>query len=136
MTSTTDVVFHGIFTTALEGGINYWAYCSAYHWHNGGRLDDEGYEGYKDYEDYEGFYAIIEDSEDMPDDPDDYECKPIRIDRSVISKGYRLASGAEGDSICWSTRKPPVVPSEDWDYDACDADCIVQLGLFGDVRYG
>jgi len=23
---------HGIFTTALEGGIGYWSVCDAYHW--------------------------------------------------------------------------------------------------------
>lgn len=116
--SVRDDVFHDIFTTALEGGINYWAECSEYHWTSSGTLD------------LLGFYAVIHDTEDE-------EGKTYRIDRSVISKGYALAAGPKGkERLGWSTSRPPLIPSGDWDYDAGDADIIVQLGLFGEVWYG
>ena len=118
--SVRDQVFLDIFTTALEGGINYWAECSEYHWLIGNGT----------VEDYEGFFAIVNDVEDG-------EAKQYRIDRSVISKGYALATGPKGkERLGWSTERPPLIPSEDWDYDAGDADIIVQLGLFGEVWYG
>ena len=122
MTTYHDQLFHDIFTTALEGGINYWAECSEYHWHNGDGYDDE---------DYEGFFAVIHDCED-----DD---KTYTVNRAVISKGYALAAGEAGNKYCWSVSRPPLVPTEDneWeDFDASDADIIVQLGLFGEVIYG
>lgn len=122
-----DQLMLDLFTTALEGGIGYWSVCSEYHWCN-----EDG------TEDLRGFFAIIEDSEDMPEDPDDYECNPIRIDRSTMVMGYELARTDWRDRISWSCDKPPFIPSadNDWDYDAGDADVIVQLGLFGEVRYG
>lgn len=118
MSARSDEMFLDIFTTALEGGIGYWSECSEYHWLNG---DDE---------DYRGFFAVIHDTED--------EGKTYRIDRAVIAKGYRLATTEWRDRISWSTGKPPLVITEDtdWDYDSFDADVIVQLGLFENVVYG
>lgn len=116
MTTERDEMFLDIFTTALEGGINYWAECDEYHWIKGAD------------EDYEGFYAVIYDFED--------DSKRYAVNRSVISKGYALAAGEKGKSYRWSTSRPPLIPNIDWDYDAGDADAIVQLGLFGEVVYG
>lgn len=123
MTTYRDQLMLDLFTTALEGGINYWADCSEYHWDNG--------HGDKVVEDYEGFFAVIHDCED-----DD---KTYTVNRSVISKGYALAAGEVGKGYCWSVSQPPLVPTErnEWeDFDAGDADTIVQLGLFGKVVYG
>lgn len=124
-----DELLHGLFTTALEGGIGYWSTCSEYHWSKGDGLGDD---------DYEGFYAIIEDDESMPEDPDDYECNPLRIDKKTMKMGYELARTTWRNKVSWSSEKPPFIPSadNDWDYDAGDADVIVQLGLFGEVLYG
>lgn len=118
--SARDQLFIDIFTTALEGGINYWAECSEYHW------CDEHYN-----EDYRGFFAVIHDVEADAE-------KEYRIDRAVIVKGYTLAVGDEGKNVRWSTKRPPLVITEDtdWDFDANDADVIVQFGLFGKVVYG
>ena len=121
MSTTRDNLFHDIFTTALEGGINYWCQCSAYHWSN---------------EDLRGFYADVEDVED---EDEDGNCRQYFIDRSVIAKGYRLATTDYAERISWSSGdNPPLVITDetDWDFDALDADVIVQLGLFGDVVYG
>ena len=119
MSTERDQLFLDIFTTALEGGIGYWSWCDEYHWSNEDGTDD-----------VRGFFALIQESEE--------DGKSLRIDRSVIAKGYRLASVGEWrDRINWSSEKPPLVPDEDgWDCDAGDADCIVQLGLFGEVVYG
>lgn len=124
MTTTTptprDEMFHGLFTTALEGGIGYWSECEDYRWSDGNGNDD-----------YKDFLAVIVDVED------DNEMGYF-IDRRVISRGYKLAATEFRDKINWSTEPPPLVITDDtdWDYDAGDADCIVQLGLFGKVIYG
>jgi hypothetical protein len=118
---TNDQLYFDLFTTALEGGIGYWSSADSYHWAN----DD-------DSEDVIGFYAVIVDRE--ADDG-----KPLRLDRDVMARGYRLATSSEWrNRIGWSCDKPPVVitADTDWDYDAGDADVIAQLGLFGDVIYG
>lgn len=119
-----DKLLHGLFTTAIEGGINYWAEVDRYHWDS--TPDDK-----TSTDDLHGFYAQIIESE---------EGVVHRVDRAVMSKGYALAVGGHRDKIAWSTEPPPLVVTEqsydDWDYDAGDADCILQLGLFGDVKYG
>jgi hypothetical protein len=116
-----------LFTTALEGGIGYWSECSQYHWSN------ESHDGRVVREDHKGFYAVITESEE---DDGDHE---HTINREVMARGYRHATSAEWrNKLAWSSAKPPLVvgPDTDWDYDASDADMIVQLGLFGTVVYG
>jgi hypothetical protein len=114
-----------IFCTAIEGGINYWASVNEYHWSFPGGGGDRL-----------GFYADIVDEVHTgsidTDTPVEY-----RIDLSTIRKGLELARTGDG-SPKWSIDGPPsVVPRDtDWDFDAGDADMIVQLGLFGEVIYG
>lgn len=118
--SALDQLLLDLFNTALEGGIGYWSEASSYHWSN-----EDG------TEDHQGFYADIL-------DPNGY-FEPVRIDRKVMAKGYRLATTTWRDRLDWSSgEKPPLVvgPDTDWDFDAGDADMIVQLGLFEDVVYG
>lgn len=119
--SARDQLFHGLFTTALEGGIGYWSECEDYRWSIG---DGET-------EDYQNFLAVIMDTVDE-------EEHGYFIDRRVIARGYKLAATEFRDKIAWSTEPPPLVITDDtdWDYDSGDADCIVQLGLFGKVIYG
>ena len=113
-----DQHYFNLFITACEGGVNYWAQVDEYHWHT--HLADDVY----------GFSAVLVDHED---DEQVWE-----LDRSVIARGWGLATGEWRSKISWSTGEPPVVWTESsyWDYDAEDADAIVQLGLFGDVVYG
>jgi len=114
-----------LFTTACEGGINYWADVDAYHlW-----LPDSEYDP-----DYNGFYA------DLTDHVDDERPNPLHVDRLVMSSGLTLASRAWRHKVSWSTAPPPVAITAEardrWDFDAGDADVILQLGLFKDVVYG
>jgi hypothetical protein len=128
--SALDQLLLDIFTTALEGGINYWSSCTNYHW------IAESHDGRVTREDHMGFYADILLDDDAVDEG---ESAARRIDRSVLAKGYRLATTTHRDKIHWSSgEKPPLVvgPDTDWDFDADDADVIVQLGLFEDARFG
>lgn len=133
MTTAYDQLMLDLFTTAIEGGVNYWAQVESYHWQRE-PTSDESHRNQP--ADYAGFYANITEVEyeDETDGSADH-----RIDRGVMIKGYSLARGEWRDKIHWSSgEKPPWVWTEDtdWDFDAGDADCIVQLGLFGEVVYG
>jgi hypothetical protein len=134
--SALDQLLLDLFTTALEGGINYWSTCSSYHWSHSGDDLTLG----NGLEDHQGFYAVItNDVDPIVNDADvPLDDQTLRIDRSVLAKGYRLATTTHRDKVAWSTGKPPLVvgPDTDWDFDADDADCIVQLGLFETVVYG
>lgn len=120
MSTATDTLYHNLFVTGLCGGIGYWSACSGY--------DDDA----------DGYYAdIIE----LGDDYDETTGPVHVVDRAVIARGYRLAISPEWrNRLAWSSAKPPVVvtdeTADDWDADAGDADMVIQLGLFGDVRYG
>ncbi|HXH32844.1 MAG TPA: hypothetical protein VNJ54_00370 [Plantibacter sp.] len=119
-----------VFVTALEGGIGYWSECEKYHWVM--PTTTPTYDA-RHEEDIEGFHAIIRDVGEQ----DDTE-KVYRIDQYTISRGLSLARGEWRDKLRWNCGGPPpiVVDEEGWDHDAWDADCIVQLGLFGEVPYG
>lgn len=110
-----DQLLLDLFTTAIEGGINYWAEVESYHYLKDGK------------DDVLGFHAVIDEIE--------AGCR-YTVDRSVIDMGLRRARRTPG--IHFSTEPPPVVVTDDtdWDFDAGDADMIVQLGLFGEVVYG
>lgn len=134
---------HDIFVTALEGGIGYWSVAHSYHWTSG---DDE--HGHA-VEDLDGFYADIEETEYEGVDPGPDQNKH-HIDRSVIEKGIRaiatgdlehpdyVGSGLVG--MCNIAMRLPHTPTqyddERLDFDAGDADNVVQAGLFGDIIYG
>ena len=124
-TSALDQLLLDLFTTAIEGGISYWAGTAVYHWSN-----EDG------TEDHQGFYALIS-YEAVQDDTDGSDTR--RVDRSVMAKGYRLATTTWPNKLNWSSGdRPPLVvgPDTDWDFDADDADMILQLGLFDAVVYG
>lgn len=123
-----DEMLLDIFTTALEGGIGYWSVCHTYRW----QKDDKP--------DLMGFHAIVDDIER------DTGATGIRIDRDTIIAGLDLLVSKD-----WSPHNEPAhieragrmliagISPEGYellDFDAEDADVIVQLGLFGEVVYG
>jgi hypothetical protein len=123
-----DELLHGIFVTALEGGIGYWSRCDKYRWSIG---DGE-------VEDLEGFEAVVREMDD-----DGEEGPELTINREVVLRGLKaLAEGTatwggrelhpnyRAKALVWLTAPASA------DIDANDADNIVQAGLFGDVRYG
>jgi hypothetical protein len=123
-----DQLLHDLFVTALEGGIGYWSTADAYHWCH----DDDATS-----EDLAGFYAIVVDCEAD-------EETAHRIDRDVIYRGLRrfydgdTSGGAAGPYVfAHMIRLAILKPGDDRiDFDADDADVIVQAGLFGEVVYG
>lgn len=127
-------LLHYIFTTALEGGIGYWSSCLKYHW---------ALKGTDGEEDLDGFFADIEETEN---EDDDGNAPKHRIDAEVIDRGInRLARNEatfggkplNGDGRLYTLACALNGPlAEDVDYDAGDADNIVQAGLFNDIVYG
>ena len=132
--SALDQLLLDIFTTALEGGINYWSSCDSYKWAWASALDHYA-DGRLVHEDHKGFHANIVNI--VAEDDERYGMH-YQINRAVMARGYSLASTTWRDKLVWSSGEKPslvVGPETDWDYDAGDADMIVQLGLFGDVIY-
>jgi hypothetical protein len=116
-----------IFVTALEGGIGYWSVCSDYHWQN-----EDG------TEDLDGFYATIQVH-------DDEEVDEYRVDADVLRTGLLRCLQGNVERVKYLSKNVRVlailmsldVPFTDYiDYDAGDADQIVQCALFGEVVYG
>jgi hypothetical protein len=120
-------LLHGIFTTALEGGIGYWSECDKYHWSlDNGKTSDS--------EDLDGFFATVT--------PEEEETE-LRIDADVIEKGLLLLSDPNNidklrvnKNIFKICAIANARDEDDGDIDAEVADCIVQVGLFGEVIYG
>lgn len=140
---------HGVFTTALEGGIGYWSECSTYRWSLGS----------SDTDDIDGFYAVIRPPSEegcwgvFDDDESDRSVQ--RIDLEVIHRGVELFKDYcygkiyhNGDPVPQDQREPlpedhywrqflvaELTRGVDGDYDAEVADVIVQFGLFGKWVY-
>lgn len=102
-----------VLTTAVEGGINYWAQVG-------------------DYAPDEGTVTVYESEEDD---------KPHAVTIETIAKGIGVArekglaslSGPDYVAQFWLADR---TNSERGDYDADIADSILQLGLFGQITYG
>ncbi len=126
---------HSIFVTAMEGGIGYWSSCSKYHWALKG-ADEEL------TDDLDGFYAVIREE----DNEEDGKVPEHRIDAEVIDRGInRIANGTAtfggkrltGNSVLYKLACAlNGALAEEVDFDADDADNIVQIGLFGDIVFG
>jgi hypothetical protein len=115
--STRDQLLLDVFTTALEGGIGYWSGAMTYRWST-----EAGEPAYR------SFHADVVDLDEQVQ----------HINRAVVVRGMLLAATEYRNRLAWSSEPPPLVITQDtdWDFDAGDADMIVQLGLFGDVVYG
>ncbi len=126
---TRDDILHGLFATACEGGINYWAAVGTYRWSKNGDGETD---------DLENFRAVILDAEGEGFGGDEH-LDELTIDRKVMEKGLALYAaqerrpGSYWDEFIQAVRKGEW---DDCDYDADIADSVVQLGLFGEVRFG
>lgn len=151
---------HCVFTTALEGGIQYWAEVGVYHWQIRG-VDGKPI---TPRDDTDGFYATIRSNERDLEDPDDTGWgiaglereHTLRINLDVIERGTTLFArycrgeiNSHGIDVPEEQRKPladdaywrqflaaEATHGEEGDYDAMVADNIVQFGLFGNLVYG
>lgn len=119
-----------VLSTAIEGGINDWAYVTEYKWEG---MDNRDH------------YAKIVDGEWNADgDPDsepEFPESVINID--LIAKGIGVIKGfdyqpnyfGDGGAYWRQFLLADRTNGEDGDYDAIVADWIVQAGLFGEIRY-
>lgn len=127
-----------VFTTACEGGIGYWSLMTTYHLRNADEYDHVGFHALVNFENPWGTFL------DIPDelrgrftlDADDSTCLIVRIDAAVIQRGLTLMQAFND----WTPRSDVLLANytngEDGDYDAGEADNIVQLGLFGEIIFG
>lgn len=111
-----DQFYLDVFTTAIQGGVNYWADIDVCKYIKDGEYD------------YEGFHAVISDIDEQ---------KSWRVNRKTLIDGFKKAFDDDvqiGDTY----RKEILVgyaEKDAGDIDAGNADIIVQLGLFGEVVY-
>lgn len=101
-----------IFTTALEGGIGYWAVCDEYKWQY--LYEDWNNDIVKPIDD-DHVLAVLSDTEG--EDFKDVELTPAKIKAGVK----------------WVLNNRP--GCDIFDIDADLADAIVQAGLFGEIVY-
>lgn len=108
-----------IYTTAMEGGIGYWAIANEYKWMY--LYEDWNNDIVKELDD-DQVLVLLSDTED--DDFKDVELTPAKIRAGVkllIEKYPHMYQILDGD---------------EFNVDADGADAIVQLGLFGEIVYG
>lgn len=151
---------HYVFTTACEGGINYWAVRETYHW-----KDPQAEDKFPDYgADLDGFNAMITSTEGewgvdtafqpwreggATDQVPIEEREILRVDIDVVERGVNLfidkviAAVKSADPTAPFSRgyyRQFVVQwltdGQDGDSDAEVCDLVIQLGLFGEVVYG
>lgn len=120
---------HGVFTTALEGGVGYWSQASTYRW----SVNSDG-----KTEDLDGFIAVVH---ELNDDESGYKKQGLTVNRAVIQKGIRrILDRAEKcgvrDDIYANIAAADRSNGDAGDIDSEVADCIVQAGLFGEIIYG
>lgn len=116
-----------LFTTALEGGVNYWAEVVAYHW---AKPDVPRSAPMDERFDFEGYYAVIRDAEG--------DGKEHRIDRQTIQRGLgKVMRGEVRVHESYVQRITQASRENDaGNLDAGDCDVIVQAGALGEVVYG
>lgn len=127
---------HDIIAHALEGGVGYWS------------VADDIVRGDPDADFYRSVVLYCSEGGKEPVDcgnGTDDVCKGHRVDIEVVAKGLGLGTVSrevgEEKNIGWhyNNRKHVILANRENDageIDAGDADCIVQLGIFGEVVYG
>ena len=143
-----DEVMHGIaadlITAAIEGGINYWGAVSEYRWGcpSLGHSDDRPWtEGELPYA-----VATVHDVEDRDFPPTEVDAPKViealkKILCGQIKPFYTLGYGASTYAMRLTKHLDDIVagakPDEtEYDYDASDAEMVIQVALFGEVVYG
>lgn len=122
-----------LLTTAVEGGINYWAYVSNYRWDTDRPNDDGSTFTVHDTS------VMVHETEEGDDEEGYPPAHVVTLD--TIAHGIALArqsglgsmSGPEYVKQFWLSDR---TNGRDGDYDADIADSILQLGIFGKVIYG
>ena len=116
-----------ILITAVEGGVNYWATVNGYRWSDGNGKQIANTRA-----------VLIEDTEGEPKHV--LNLATIAKGMSLLHKGGGFSKNKKVETPEWWVKKWRTAYRDcatgDWDFDACDADVVVQAGLFGEVVYG
>jgi hypothetical protein len=131
-----DQMLFDVFVTALEGGINGWAACESYRNSKDDRFTDN----------LDGFHADIIDADYDKGDPE-ADFPPTHIDRALMARAFeRVAAGSiEGWHDKYRNKFVVMLQARlagmddspaDANYDAYDAQALVQVGMFGKVIFG
>lgn len=125
---------HDIMITALEGGVGYWSVADRIERHEDDNL------WYRSYVLYcsDGGKEALHCGNGLDD-----TCKGHKVSTQTVTRGLALGKQPEKDSnkIGWhySQRKHVILADRENDgceIDSGDADCILQLGIFGEVIFG
>jgi hypothetical protein len=119
-------MLNDMFTTALEGGVGYWARCSVYRW---GIPGENGR-----HTEAIDFVAVLHEM----GDEDDEDAAPVHVvDADVIRKGIRRMIQRGGWNRYISASLGDIIGGhyDDLDFDSITADLVVQYGLFGEEKY-
>ena len=115
-------VYGDILTTAVEGGSDYWAFFTRYRWE-----DEKG--------------TLLSPTVTVhPEDNND--AHPVGVADIAKAMNTLNGGGGFGDKPApeWWIRKWRKAyrecPTGDWDFDADDADVVLQVAIFGEVVYG
>ncbi len=115
----TDQLCADVMCTALEGGIGYWAQAD--------KIEKAG-------DEYKSCLLA-----ELNDDESGYQWdKPMTLNYDVIREGMRrlLSGEVKGPDDIRDWILTDIVNNESVNIDADAADCIVQAGLLGEIRYG
>ena len=125
-----------IVTTAVEGGIGYWSECEWYRWTD---PTDESpntttVDARAKIRSIAGDVTVVKAGWPIPHGPG-----PWVVNWSTVENGLRRIVDRDSDfkhvSNAWRARVVSELFGGDPDFDASDADMIVQIGLFGDVVF-
>lgn len=142
-------------TCALEGGISYWAIADEYKW-CGVNRDGTGWFSKEDQLanlDEDGTanaWALVMDSEEyheLASQGKEDDMHWLRVDKTTIKKGIETMIRIKWFEVTYDEKQGWIQDhtrlwnailsdGDDGDYDANDADSIVQFGLFGKLIYG
>lgn len=142
--------FHYLFTTAMEGGVNYWAKVDKYRWSKDGEPTlDEFHAILSSSEDDWGVSeAYISETDKVEIMPDECQNQPLRVDIKVISRGWYIFMGKVLAAVKYEDPRAEfsnpyfkqaivqyLTNSDEGDSDSDVAELVVQLGLFGEHVY-
>ena len=117
-----DQVAGDVLTGALEGGIGYWSAASMI-WRGGldGAVDD-----------------LTVTSVRLSDAEGEDAFKPVVVDVEAVRRGIELVATPDfkAAKVHKAAARALLAGDEEYDYDAGDADVIVQAAVFGEIVFG
>ena len=136
-----DEIARDLITTAVEGGINYWATVSEYRWGGPGLGHSDGRAWKAGDAPYASVTVHEKDAEEgVPVDAAKMREAVVKVLTGEAKPFYTVGYGRlYRDRLTEALRevmKGTAFDRTEYDYDARDADCMMQLAVLGNVVYG